>query len=111
MQQELGIAVGYSAGHVAQLEAGQRLPDVLAVKARFIGREWEAAEVQRLLATMLATTRLLTLTGSCGCGKTCLAPEVGTVFVEANGVGATGDTMARRRVAGGTAPIASSGSA
>ncbi len=38
----------------------------------FIGREREIAEVKRLLAT----TRLLTLTGSGGCGKTRLALQV-----------------------------------
>lgn len=38
---------------------------------RFIGREGDLAEVQRLLGT----TRLLTLTGSGGCGKTRLAQE------------------------------------
>ena len=35
-QGELGIAVGYSAGHVTRLEAGQRLPDIMTVKAMFI---------------------------------------------------------------------------
>src|SRR5215208_7950954 len=35
----------------------------------FVGREKELAEVKRLLED----TRLLTLTGSCGCGKTRLA--------------------------------------
>jgi predicted ATPase/class 3 adenylate cyclase len=39
----------------------------------FIGREWEMAEVKRLLAT----TRLLTLTGTGGCGKTRLALQIG----------------------------------
>src|SRR5437899_429986 len=38
----------------------------------FIGREREIAEVER----MLASTRLLTLTGTGGCGKTRLALEV-----------------------------------
>src|SRR5438445_3623441 len=38
----------------------------------FIGREREIAEVERLLGT----TRLLTLTGTGGCGKTRLALEV-----------------------------------
>ena len=38
----------------------------------FIGREREIAEVKRLFAT----TRLLTLTGAGGCGKTALALRV-----------------------------------
>ncbi len=38
----------------------------------FIGREQEVVEIKRLLAT----TRLLTLTGSGGCGKTRLALRV-----------------------------------
>ena len=45
----------------------------------FIGREREMAEVRRLLST----TRLLTLTGSGGCGKTRLALQVAADLVEA----------------------------
>ena len=41
-------------------------------KTSFVGREWELTEVKRALAT----TRLLTLTGVGGCGKTRLALEV-----------------------------------
>ncbi len=50
----------------------------------FIGREWEMAEVKRLLPT----TRLLTLTGPGGCGKTRLALQVAADLLEefANGV-------------------------
>ena len=44
----------------------------------FIGREKEMAEVKRLLGT----TRLLTLTGSGGCGKTRLALQVAVDLVE-----------------------------
>ncbi len=47
---------------------------------RFIGRERERAEVSRLLGT----TRLLTLTGSGGAGKTRLAIEIGAMWVTAN---------------------------
>ncbi|MGH2372158.1 MAG: tetratricopeptide repeat protein [bacterium] len=45
----------------------------------FIGREHEMTQVKRLLST----TRLLTLTGSGGCGKTRLALQVGADLVEA----------------------------
>jgi predicted ATPase/class 3 adenylate cyclase len=45
---------------------------------RFIGREREIAETKRLLAT----TRLLTLTGSGGCGKTRLALQVAADLLE-----------------------------
>jgi hypothetical protein len=44
----------------------------------FIGREREMAEVKQLLAT----TRLLTLTGSGGCGKTRLALQVAADLLE-----------------------------
>src|SRR5215218_1219973 len=44
----------------------------------FVGREKELAEVKRLLEN----TRLLTLTGSGGCGKTRLALAAATDLVE-----------------------------
>jgi len=44
----------------------------------FVGREREMTEVNRLLST----TRLLTLTGSGGCGKTRLAIQVGADLVD-----------------------------
>jgi predicted ATPase len=44
----------------------------------FVGRQSETAEVRRLLAT----TRLLTLTGTGGCGKTRLALEVAAELIE-----------------------------
>jgi predicted ATPase/transcriptional regulator with XRE-family HTH domain len=52
-----------------QVRTESRLPQLPAPVTNFIGRTHELAEVkQRLL-----TTRLLTLTGPGGCGKTCLA--------------------------------------
>lgn len=45
----------------------------------FIGREKEIAEIQQLLTT----TRLLTLTGAGGCGKTRLALQVARTLVDA----------------------------
>jgi predicted ATPase/DNA-binding SARP family transcriptional activator len=41
----------------------------------FVGREWELAEIKGLLLQPLSGCRLLTLTGSGGCGKTRLALE------------------------------------
>ena len=58
---------------------GPPLHNLPAQLTRFIGREKETTEVQRLLAT----TRLLTLTGSGGAGKTRLALEVGASLVGA----------------------------
>ena len=46
---------------------------------RFIGREREIAAGE---ATLLATTRLLTLTGAGGCGKTRLALQVAAELLE-----------------------------
>ena len=51
--------------------------NVPAALTSFIGRAWELAEVSR----MLATTRLLTLTGAGGSGKTRLALEVGNALM------------------------------
>jgi predicted ATPase len=64
-----------SHGAVAQANysPGPSLPVPLT---SFIGREKEAAEIKRLLAT----TRLLTLTGAGGVGKTRLALAVATVL-------------------------------
>ena len=49
---------------------------------RFIGREREMAEVKRLLSS----TRLFTLTGSGGAGKTRLAIEIGASFLGPGGL-------------------------
>jgi len=55
------------------------LPTNLPVQlTSFIGREQEMAEVKRLLSA----TRLLTLTGTGGCGKTRLALQVGAEVLE-----------------------------
>ncbi len=51
---------------------GTQLHNLPAARTSFIGREREISEIQRLLVT----TRLLTLTGGGGCGKTRLALEV-----------------------------------
>src|SRR5215217_3298923 len=56
--------VAFPGGHVDARPSDNNLPLRLT---SFIGREREMAEVKRLL---LAETRLLTLTGSGGCGKT-----------------------------------------
>jgi predicted ATPase len=53
-----------------------RLTNLPAPLTSFVGREREVAEVGRLLTT----TRLLTLTGAGGCGKTRLALEVGAAL-------------------------------
>jgi predicted ATPase len=57
--------------------AAPRLSNLPASLTRFVGREREKVEVRRLLGT----TRLLTLTGAGGCGKTRLAIEVGASLV------------------------------
>src|SRR5512133_2756823 len=46
----------------------------------FVGRERELAEVSRLLAQAAAGSRLVTLTGPGGCGKTRLALRVADDF-------------------------------
>jgi predicted ATPase/class 3 adenylate cyclase len=56
------------------------LPNNLPLQlTSFVGREREQAEVRRLLAT----ARLLTLTGTGGCGKTRLALQVGAELADA----------------------------
>jgi non-specific serine/threonine protein kinase len=59
------------------LDAGDRRHNLPIALSSFVGRTRELAEVRRLLAT----TRLLTLTGAGGCGKTRLALAVATVVV------------------------------
>ncbi|MCL5951175.1 MAG: LuxR C-terminal-related transcriptional regulator [Chloroflexi bacterium] len=60
-------------------EASRPRPTNLPVPlTRFIGRQRECLEVKRLLST----TRLLTLTGSGGCGKTRLAQQVARDLVK-----------------------------
>ncbi|MCL5998442.1 MAG: tetratricopeptide repeat protein, partial [Chloroflexi bacterium] len=56
-QQDLGIAVGYSAAQIARLEAGKRKPDPMVVAAHFVGAldlDHEPELAKRL--TDLATT-------------------------------------------------------
>jgi non-specific serine/threonine protein kinase len=62
-------SAGATAGSTAESAPPTNLPAQLT---SFVGREQELTEVKRLLGT----TRLLTLTGSGGCGKTRLAQEV-----------------------------------
>src|SRR5215472_7636029 len=56
----------------------KRLDNLPTQLTRFIGREGEIAEIKRLLET----TRLLTLTGPGGCGKTRLALQVAADSLE-----------------------------
>ena len=65
---------GYSAGGPPR-----RKHNLPLARTSFIGRERESLEVKRLLAM----TRLLTLTGAGGCGKTRLALEVARELVGA----------------------------
>ena len=143
-QQELGILLGYSAPHIARLESGERTPDPVMVKTRFIealalqhepelanqlmalavaprgthdaferasgdeatsivempqsadiqltnlphlfssfvGRQ---AEIARIKAA-LSQTRLLTLIGPGGSGKTRLAIEMAVTYQRQNGM-------------------------
>jgi len=70
-------SMGQSSPHrpVPPLDADATFPRSSLTLTRFIGRRREQAAVTRLLAT----TRLLTLTGSGGCGKTRLALAVASV--------------------------------
>ncbi len=55
------------------------LTNLPAPPSSFVGRAWEVTEI----GNMLATARLVTLTGPGGCGKTRLALEVAATLVEA----------------------------
>lgn len=63
--------------------ASRRLHNLPTQLTSFIGREREIVEVKRLLGT----TRLLTLTGSGGCGKMRLAFRIAGDFVNQNSNG------------------------
>ena len=58
---------------------GRRRHNLPGARTTFVGREREAAEVRSLLGT----SRLLTLTGTGGCGKTRLAVEAGRSLLDA----------------------------
>jgi predicted ATPase/DNA-binding SARP family transcriptional activator/predicted negative regulator of RcsB-dependent stress response len=76
-KETLALEANIRAGTCARLPALTNVPHPLT---SFIGREREIAEVKHLLET----TRLLTLTGAGGCGKTRLALQVATAIVHAN---------------------------
>jgi non-specific serine/threonine protein kinase len=71
-----GIPPEIEAPSAAQAARGHNLP---LARTSFVGRERETLEVKRLLAM----TRLLTLTGAGGCGKTRLALKVAADLVGA----------------------------
>ena len=90
LSREFGVEPSPATQHLYEEVRAERLPAVPALSGRpeepvssssnnlpasmtsFVGREHETLEVKRLLAT----TRLLTLTGAGGCGKTRLALEI-----------------------------------
>ncbi len=76
-------AADVSARSVASVRVGN-LPTSLTA---FVGRAWERQEIQRLLlpsdSSSETSTRLLTVTGPGGCGKTRLALEVAQSLAEA----------------------------
>lgn len=65
-------------GNALSIERGSVPHNLPLQLTSFIGRKYESAEVQRLLST----TRLLTLTGPAGCGKTRLALHMATNVVD-----------------------------
>lgn len=79
-QQDAARTSGANSGSPgAHFRASGRSPSDLPLElSSFVGREKEIAEVEKLLAT----TRLLALTGSGGCGKTRLALEMSRDIVE-----------------------------
>ena len=85
LEEELGEAPGRETRAVrarllaeapAVLLPTARRTNLPAAFAGFVGREWERAEVARLLEANDADRRLVTLVGAGGCGKTRLALEV-----------------------------------
>ena len=78
LYEQLSKGEGSSRPAVSQLPIGSRPPATNNLPSQlttFIGREREVAEVKRLLTS--TPSRLVTLTGSGGCGKTRLALQVG----------------------------------
>jgi predicted ATPase len=75
---------GFCAEEEAPSPAGAARHNLPLARTSFVGRERETLEVKRLLAM----TRLLTLTGAGGCGKTRLALEVARDLAEAYPEGA-----------------------
>src|SRR5215469_16770679 len=60
------------------VQSPRHLHNLPTQRTSFIGRDREIAEIKQLLGT----TRLLTLTGSGGCGKTRLALQVAADLLE-----------------------------
>ncbi len=78
LYEQLSKGLGSSSPAVSQLPIGSKPPatdNLPRQLTTFIGREREVAEVKRLLTS--TPSRLVTLTGSGGCGKTRLALQVG----------------------------------
>jgi predicted ATPase/DNA-binding SARP family transcriptional activator len=69
-----------NAGYTAAITFARRRHNLPAALTSFVGREKEIADTRRLLSV----SRLVTLTGSGGCGKTRLSIQVGFELLDAN---------------------------
>src|SRR5690349_12809703 len=75
---EVGEIAATSPAHALEQATMRACTNLPAPTSSFIGRAQEVAEVKRLLAG----TRLVTLTGAGGCGKTRLAVEVAAANID-----------------------------